>query len=134
MDSANIIGLVIASIAIIGGMVIAIVVLRITLPQQYQEKMAAMENQSKERLALIEKGIDPAILYRKEKKVSQDPLFWGLLLVGIGSGAFYGDAVWKGFYYASENTMVNACAVFFGGFGLVLYHIIRKLGDRKKAQ
>lgn len=134
MNAATIIGLVIASLAIIGGMVIAIVILKITLPQQYQEKMVAMENQSKERLALIEKGIDPAILYRKEKKVSQDPLFWGLLLIGIGSGAFYGNAVWKGFYGASEQTMVNACALLCGGIGLVVYHIMRKIGSRNKAQ
>lgn len=133
MDSATIIGLVIASLAIVGGMVIAIVVLKITLPQQFQERMAAMENQSKERIALIEKGVEPAILYKKEKKVSQDPLFWGLLLIGIGTGAFYGDAVWKGFYSASENTMVNACALLGGGIGLVIYHIVRKPGDRKKA-
>ncbi|MES2372949.1 MAG: DUF6249 domain-containing protein [Bacteroidota bacterium] len=133
METATIIGLVIASIAITGGMVIAIVVLKISLPQQFQEKMAAMENQSKERIALIEKGIDPAILYKKEKKVSQDPLFWGLLLIGIGSGAFYGNSVWQSFNGASQNTMVNACALFFGGIGLVLYHFMRKLGDRNKA-
>jgi hypothetical protein len=134
METASIIGLVIASITIVGGMVIAMVVLRITLPQQFQERMAAMENQSKERIALIEKGVDPAILYTKPKKISHDPLFWGLLLIGIGSGAFYGNSVWKSFNGASEKTMVDACALLFGGIGLVVYHIMRKIGDRKKAQ
>ncbi|MEO8173126.1 MAG: DUF6249 domain-containing protein [Sediminibacterium sp.] len=134
MDTASIIGLVLASLAITGGMVIAIVVLKVTLPQQFQERMAAMENQSKERIALIEKGIDPAILYTKPKKTSQDPLFWGLLLIGIGGGAFYGTSVWKSFNGATEKTMVDAAALLFGGMGLVLYHIMRKIGDRKKAQ
>lgn len=133
MDSGNIIGLIIAAIAVTGGMVIAMIALKIALPQHYQEKMASMENQSKERLALIEKGIDPAILYRKEKKVSDDPLFWGLLLIGIGFGGFYGHLIYRSFG-ASESGLVNATATGFGGLGLILYHIIRKLSDRKKAQ
>jgi hypothetical protein len=134
MDTATIIGLVIASLAIVGGMVIAIVVLKITLPQQFQERMVAMENQSKERIALIEKGIDPAILYTKPKRVSQDPLFWGLLLIGIGMGAFFGVVIWKNFNGATQQIAVDSLALFFGGIGLVIYHLTRKLGDRKKAR
>jgi len=133
MESTQIMGMVIASVAVIGGMAISVFVLKITVPPYYQEKLLMLENQSKERLALIEKGIDPAILYKREKKVSQEPLFWGLLLAGIGFGAFYGSAVWHSFIWASENAVVNSSACFGGGIGLIIYHLIRRMSSGKKA-
>lgn len=134
MEAYQIIFLVIASITIVGGMVIALTAIKIAVPKSYEERQATMENQSKERIALIEKGADPSLIYKKEKKASGDPLFWGLLLIGIGFGGFYGSMVWKSFSAASEGVVVNACATMFGGIGLVLYHIIHRSSNRKKAQ
>jgi len=134
MDSSQIFGLVIVSITLIGGMAIALTAIKIAVPKSYDEKQQAMEIQARERIALIEKGIDPATIYKKEKKASGDPLFWGLLLTGIGFGAFYGNITWRSFNAISEVPLVNACATFFGGFGLILYYIIQKLSNRNKAQ
>ena len=134
MEASQIIGLVIASITLVGGMVIALTAIKIAVPKSYEQRLAAMENQSRERIALIEEGADPSLLYKKEKKASGDPLFWGLLLIGIGFGGFYGSMVWHNFGWASEGIVINSSATFFGGIGLVCYHIICKLSDRKKAQ
>lgn len=134
MDSSQIIGIIIASVSIVGGMVLAMIVVKITVPKHYEERKLMMENQNKERLALIEKGIDPSIVFKKEKRTSNDPLFWGLLLMGIGFGAFCGSVVWYNYQLASQRDMTNASALFFGGIGLILYYITRRRSDRKKAQ
>lgn len=134
MDSSQIIGIIIASVSVIGGMVIALSVVKITVPKHYEERKLMMESQNKERMALIEKGMDPFIVFKKEKRTSNDPLFWGLLLMGIGLGAFCGSVVWYNYQLASQRDMTNGCALFFGGVGLVLYYMIRKRNDRKKGQ
>lgn len=134
MEPTQIIFLVIVSITLIGGMAIAITAVKIAVPRSYDEKMAAMENQTKERIALIEKGIDPAVMYKKEKKASNDPLFWGLLLLGIGSGSFFGNIVWHQFSWTTEKVIVDSLACLGGGLGLVVYHISNSLINRKKAQ
>ena len=127
MNSALIWGLVIASVTIVGGMTISVFILKLALPPYYQEKLMILENQSKERLALIEKGISPDLLFKKEKKAWHDPLFWGLLMVGVGWGALRGAAVKGG-----SAVSINALAIFFGGLGLIIYYFVRNRSDRQK--
>jgi len=43
-----------------------------------QGKLAKLVASSKERLALIEKSVDPALLFTKKKTVGQDPYSGGL--------------------------------------------------------
>jgi len=134
MEPSQIIGLVIASITLIGGMAIALTAVKIAVPKSYEEKQTIMETKSKERLALIEKGIDPSIIYKKEKTVAGDPLFWGLLLLGIGSGSFFGNIVWHQFSWTTEGVIVNSLACLGGGIALIIYHIVHSLSNRNKAQ
>jgi len=134
MDSSQIFGLVVVSITLIGGMAIALTAIKIAVPKSYEEKQTIMENQSKERIALIEKGIDPTIIFKKEKTAAGDPLFWGLLLLGIGLGSFTGNIVWHQFNGTTESVVVNSLACIGGGIALIIYHLIRPLSNRNKAQ
>ena len=133
MGSAQIIGLVIASIVLIGGMAIALTAIKIALPKSYEEKQAILEQQNRERMALIEKGIDPATI-KKEKPVSADPLFWGLLLLGIGSGSFCGNIIWHQFSWTTEKVIVDSTACIGGGIALIIYYVINGARNRNKAQ
>lgn len=77
-----------------------------------------ISSKSKERLALIEKGMDPNL-------ASSD--FW--LQVGIiGGGAALG-LITAGIFNSSYGPLV---AIFFAGTGLVVYNIMRKNKARKK--
>ena len=75
-------------------------------------------SKTKERLALIEKGMDPN-LARSD--------FWiqvGIITGGAAFGLMTGDVIPGGF-----GPLV---AIFFAGAGLVLYNIIRKNKARRK--
>ncbi len=124
MTDYQIVLIVVAAIVFIG-LVIAFYVLKLVLPAQYQERMTMLENQSRERMALIERNMDPSLAEKKQPKgASSDPLFWGLLLAGIGLGAFIGYVI--SFSVGLEQkTAVDALGLFFGGLGLVGYHLYK---------
>ncbi|WPP51429.1 DUF6249 domain-containing protein [Catalinimonas niigatensis] len=121
----DIIGLLIALVAIIGGLGLPFFVL-------YQ--------QNRERRALIEKGMDPNLVHRwarskpgaKRSGPTHGPLLWGSLLVGIGLGILLGFGV---SYFTGINNpiVVNGTAVLFGGLALIVYHGYWKKHEGKKA-
>jgi hypothetical protein len=74
---------------------------------------------NRERLALIEKGMDPN-LARSD--------FWiqvGIIIAGIGSGLIVGDYLPTKFGYGP------LIAIIFAGGGLVIYNITRKSKVRR---
>ncbi len=83
----------------------------------------------KERMALIEKGMDPAI-YMKEETPYHNALMWGTLILGIGLGAFLGYIL---FDYASMKAeyVVPTLSFIFAGLGLVGYYVYRKKTETK---
>jgi hypothetical protein len=83
----------------------------------------------KERMSLIEKGIDITAGERKNGPF-QDVLMWGMLSVGIGTGLliayiFLAKAVVK------DDMIIGTLSLLFGGIALIVYYLIRKKGDRK---
>ena len=88
-----------------------------------------LDNLSKERLLLIEKGMDPS-LAEKKKRSGADPLLWGLLLMGIGFGGFLGYFIAHA-YYLNGGIIIHAMGFFFGGMGLVIYYLIQKRSDKR---
>lgn len=83
----------------------------------------------KERMSLIEKGIDITTGERKSGPF-QDVLMWGMLSVGIGIGLliayiFLEKAVVK------DDMISGTLSILFGGIGLIGYYLIRRKGDRK---
>ena len=132
MTQIQIVLIVIAAI-IFAGMAISVFVLKLTLPSYYKERLINIEQRNKERMALIEKGMDPFLADKKAtKSAGSDPLFWGLLLIGIGVGAFIG-------YVISFNTGWNqkiatdSMTILFGGIGLLIYYFFKRNTESKKA-
>lgn len=80
---------------------------------------------NKERLALIEKGADPALFKTKSDVFSGYRTFkLGLFLIGIALGILAG-------YFLSEGGMEEESAYFsmiflFGGLGLVVSFLLQK--------
>jgi hypothetical protein len=83
-----------------------------------------------ERMAIIEKGLDPQ-LFKKDKEATPSPVLrWALLLMGAGIGLLVG-------YFFDDIFRMEEVAYFsmlfiFGGLGLLLAYVIeeRKLKDR----
>jgi uncharacterized membrane protein YesL len=79
---------------------------------------------NKERMAMIEKGVDPS-LYIKESPISNKVLLFGMLLGGIGLGLLVGYiiAMAMGLELAP---IMPILAILFGGFGLIGYYMYEK--------
>jgi hypothetical protein len=109
----EIIGVFIPIVAIVGGVIIVI----------YLRKYA-----NDERMAMIEKGVDPTI-FRSPKRFDTGPLRASLLLVGAGIGLLLG-------HYLDVKFHMEAVAYFsmlfiFGGLGLGAAYLIEEKKQRK---
>lgn len=132
MTAEKIIGLIIAIVAVAGGLAIAVLAVLKGALTNKEEKLALIEARNKERLAMIEKGLDPSVLDKKVETVSSyGPLLWGLLLVGVGFGAFAGYIISVNNHWESHIT-IHSMALLFGGIGLIIYYICRRITERKK--
>lgn len=114
----EIISLMIAVIAVTGGLMIPFVIFYVG----NKGRMAL----HKERMALIEKGMNPyppgGILPAPNKppKSVDDPLLWGSLFVGVGFGLLVGYFV--AFAYGwSITILMNSTAILCGGLSLIIY-------------
>ncbi len=128
----QIVGSIIAIFAIIGGLAVGVYVLHNAFNMELKEKLMNLENISKERLLLIEKGMDPS-LADKKRRSGGGPLLWGLLLTGVGFGGFTGYIVAHNFYL-NGGILMHAGGLIFGGLGLIIYYIIQRRSDAKKAK
>lgn len=81
-----------------------------------------------ERMAIIEKGLDPQ-LFKRDRNSSPSPVLrWALLLIGAGLGLLVGyflDEVFR-----MDETGYFAMLMIFGGLGLVIAYVI----EGKKAK
>ncbi len=81
----------------------------------------------KERLALIDKGMDPSV-FMKEEPPSLSALMWGLLILGIGLGCALGYIL-SVFTSLGQAYMMPSLALLFGGLGLVGFFLYRKKAE-----
>jgi FtsH-binding integral membrane protein len=86
----------------------------------------------KERMALIEKGIDASI-FIKEETTSHKVLMWGMLIGGIGFGLLLGYIL-SVYTPMEQETIMPIMAILFGGLGLIGYYVYRKKTEIKSAQ
>ncbi len=87
---------------------------------------------NKERMALIEKGINAKDFLVQRKVSIYGILKWALLLVGVGLGIFIGSLL-ETYTAMPEEATYFACALFFGGAGLAVAFIVQKNAPEEKA-
>jgi Domain of unknown function (DUF6249) len=80
----------------------------------------------KERIALIEKGMDASIFMNEELPYFS-ALMWGMLTFGIGLGSFLGYIL-SIYTSMGQEYMIPSMSLMFGGLGLIGYYIHRKKG------
>ncbi len=86
---------------------------------------------NKERMALIEKGIDASI-YLKEETTFHTVLMWGMLMGGVGLGLLLGYIL-SIYTPMREEIIMPIMALLFGGFGLIGYFVYRRKTETKSA-
>jgi hypothetical protein len=131
MQSDQLIGLIIGGVSVVGGLAIGAVAIIISVPWSFKEKLAKLEASSKERMALIEKGVDPALIMKPKNVIGNDPLFWGLLCVGLGGGSALGVLLSDLTGHKPE-TYSSSIAVLCTGIALVCYFVYRKRSTDQK--
>ncbi len=87
--------------------------------------------QNEERMAMIEKGVDPALFNLKANRNTSLPLRFSLLMIGVGLGLFIGyflDAL-----FDMEEVAYFSMLFICGGAGLGLAYIIeeKKIKEEK---
>ncbi len=80
---------------------------------------------NREKMAMIEKGINPKDFMSKPKNNSNGVITWALLLVGVGIGLFLGSVL-ETYTDIPEEPAYFACALLFGGLGLTGAYLITK--------
>jgi hypothetical protein len=87
-----------------------------------------LHTRNKQRLAMLEKGVDPKTFYPKPMANKYASLKWSLLLIGIAIGLFFASVI-------DSTTDLQEGAQFamvllFGGLGLLVYFFIAKKNDK----
>lgn len=85
---------------------------------------------NRERMAMIEKGVDPKD-FMSGKPSIYGIIKWALLLLGIGLGLFLGSLL-ETYTRLPEEAAYFACALFFGGAGLAIAFLIAKKAEENK--
>ncbi|QKG78771.1 DUF6249 domain-containing protein [Tenuifilum thalassicum] len=78
--------------------------------------------QNKERLAMIEKGVDPSKFIRNRPVNHNSVAKWGLFLIGVALGILVG-AILQQYTRLDESALMFASILLFGGLGLLSYYI-----------
>jgi hypothetical protein len=86
------------------------------------------ENQ--ERMAMIEKGIDPKIFVNQKPRNAAPALRASLLLMGIGLGLLVG--YFLDYHFDMEEVAYFSMLFIFGGIGLGLAYIIEERREKQK--
>lgn len=94
--------------------------------------------ENSERMAMIEKGLDPTFFATKKKGGSSGTLRVSLLLIGIGVGIL-GGMIWdeltsKGFSMGGSPVPYFTMIFIFGGLGLLTAYIIEEKKKNKESR
>ena len=85
---------------------------------------------NRERMAMIEKGVNPKDFMIERRPNSYGVVKWALLLAGIGFGLFIGSLL-ETYTSIKEEPAYFASALFFGGVGLFIAFLIAKKAEDK---
>lgn len=83
----------------------------------------------KERLQMIERGVDASLL--ESKRRSPSDLKWGMIFVGIGIGILLGK-IFASYSSLGEEASFFSMICLCGGLSLVIFHLLaRKMEERE---
>jgi len=85
---------------------------------------------NRERMAMIEKGVDPKSFMTDRKPNSYGILKWAMLLIGLGFGLFIASLL-DAYTSIPEEPAYFASSLFFGGAGLFAAFSIAKKAEDK---
>jgi len=93
----------------------------------------AVSARNKERMALIEKGMDASIFKEAHNSLGRyNALKWGLVIVGVGIGLILGN-IFDIHGIMDDDVAYFAMIFVFGGLGLLSYYLlIRKIKPEKE--
>jgi hypothetical protein len=116
-DVTEVLGIMIPIIAIIGAFTMIVYLRRF---------------ENTERMAMIEKGVDPALFARKQRANNSGPLRASLLFIGAGTGlliAYFLDRA-----YNMEEVAYFSMLFVFGGLGLGAAYLVeeKKIREEQK--
>jgi ABC-type Fe3+-siderophore transport system permease subunit len=81
----------------------------------------------KERMAMLEKGVDASVFFNTQKSKNEYSLKYGLLLVGIACGILLGNVLSTMESFADDKEAAYFSMIFlFGGLALVIYYFLAK--------
>ena len=92
---------------------------------------AAAAARNRERMAMIEKDVNPKDFTNPRSPNPYGILKWGMLLVGLGFGLFIGSLL-EAYTQIEEEPAYFASALFFGGLGLVTAFLITRNAETKE--
>ncbi len=131
-DIKEIMGLLIALIAVGGGLAIGFISVKISIVEDMKKQLATLEARNKERMALIERGLDANQADARRNRRSNGPLMWGLLLIGVALGVLNGYLL--SYSGVGERTfMMNVLGLLFGGIALLIFYKTTKKTDSEQS-
>ena len=83
-----------------------------------------LHTRNKQRLAMLEKGVDPKSFYPQPTTNRYASLKWALLMIGIGLGFLVGGFLSD--YVHDEAPVIFSMVLIFGGLGLLVYYFVAK--------
>lgn len=83
----------------------------------------------KERMHLLEKGVDIISLQKKDSPFN-NILMWGMLAIGAGFGLLLGFLLIE-FSILKDDAIMGILTILFGGIGLTIYYFINKKEGKK---
>ena len=90
-----------------------------------------LKNKNKERMTILEKGVDPSILREEFKPVRNTNLKLGILFICIAIGIIAGYAI-ADIFYVPEAVAYFSSIFMLGGLGLLIGFYIDKKTEAKK--
>jgi hypothetical protein len=94
----------------------------------------AITTRNRERLAMIEKGVDPKLFTSEPKpvKISGYATFkWGLFMVGLAVGLFIG-ALLEQYTDLPDGPMYISMILVFGGIALIIAYLMKNRLEKKR--
>ncbi len=89
----------------------------------------------KERMAMLEKGVDASVFFTKRNNNNEYSLKYGLLLIGLAVGIMFGNLLANSAPFIEQQEAAYFSMIFlFGGLALLInFFVARKMFSQEKS-